>query len=305
MATWKKIITDADDSNYKNSNLVAGDLPLATTSAVGGISVGSGLSVTAGGELSADSQSGTVQTLSISGQTLSLSDNGGSVTLPDSDTQDLSISGREISLTNGGSVTVPSSNVTTDLSVATSTTTVTVESSDGTDATVPVATTSIGGVMSASMFDEHTANNAKVSCTESAVSSILAGLDENDTLYIGDSGNDADIHIRGDLTVSGTTTTVNTSTLDVADNLITLNSDVTGTPSESAGIVVERGTGANASINWAENADKWFLDYDGQKAPIAVVVEATTAPGSTDTTVQGAGNFWHDTNANVMYVQLD
>jgi hypothetical protein len=46
------------------------------------------------------------QDLSISGQTLSLT-NGGSVTLPDADTQDLSISGRTISLTDGGSVTVP------------------------------------------------------------------------------------------------------------------------------------------------------------------------------------------------------
>lgn len=61
------------------------------------------------GVLSADSQSGTVQTLSISGNTITLSDSGGSVTVPDLDTQDLSISGRTISLTNGGSVSVPAS----------------------------------------------------------------------------------------------------------------------------------------------------------------------------------------------------
>ena len=110
-ATWKRILTTGDDSNYKNSSIDAGDLPLATTSAVGGVSVGSGLSVSNAGVLTADSQSGTVQTLSLSGTSLSLSDGGGSVTLPDNDTQDLSISGRTISLTDGGSVTVPSSNV--------------------------------------------------------------------------------------------------------------------------------------------------------------------------------------------------
>ena len=47
------------------------------------------------------------QTLSLSGQTLSLSGGGGTVTIPDLDTQDLSISGNVISLTNGGSVTLP------------------------------------------------------------------------------------------------------------------------------------------------------------------------------------------------------
>ena len=108
-ATWKRLITTGDNSTYKNSNLVASDLPLATTSAVGGVSIGSGLSVNGSGVLSADSQSGTVQTLSISGNTITLSDSGGSVTVPDLDTQDLSISGRTISLTNGGSVSVPAS----------------------------------------------------------------------------------------------------------------------------------------------------------------------------------------------------
>jgi hypothetical protein len=49
----------------------------------------------------------TPQTLSVSGQTLTLSGGGGSVTLPDLDTQDLSLVGNVLSLTNGGSVTLP------------------------------------------------------------------------------------------------------------------------------------------------------------------------------------------------------
>ena len=46
------------------------------------------------------------QTLSISGQTLSIS-GGNSITLPDSDAQTLSVSGTSLSISNGNSVTVP------------------------------------------------------------------------------------------------------------------------------------------------------------------------------------------------------
>lgn len=49
------------------------------------------------------------QTLSRIGQTIALSGGGGSVTMPDLDTQDLSLVGNVLSLTNGGSVTLPTS----------------------------------------------------------------------------------------------------------------------------------------------------------------------------------------------------
>ena len=48
------------------------------------------------------------QTLSLVGNTVSLSGGGGSITVPDLDTQDLSLVGNVLSLTNGGSVTLPS-----------------------------------------------------------------------------------------------------------------------------------------------------------------------------------------------------
>ena len=89
-----------------------------------------------------------------------MSDSGGSVTVPDNDTQDLSISGRTISLTNGGSVSVPASNVTTNLAVTASANDFTIASSDGTDAQVPKATTSAGGAMGSGHV---TAINAQLS----------------------------------------------------------------------------------------------------------------------------------------------
>ena len=70
------------------------------------------------------------------------------------------------------------------------------------------------------------------------------------------------IVIDGDLTVSGTTTTVNTETILLADNIITLNSNATGSPTENAGIEVERGDSANAELRWNETTDKWQIEID-------------------------------------------
>ena len=71
-----------------------------------------------------------------------------------------------------------------------------------------------------------------------------------------------DVVITGDLTVNGTTTTVNSNTVEIGDSIITLNSDETGTPSQNAGIEIERGTATNQSLLWNESTDKWST-YDG------------------------------------------
>ena len=69
--------------------------------------------------------------------------------------------------------------------------------------------------------------------------------------------------VSGDLTVSGTTTTVNTETINLADNVITLNSNEAGTPSQNAGIEVERGTSTNVALQWNETSDVWEYTVDG------------------------------------------
>ena len=63
--------------------------------------------------------------------------------------------------------------------------------------------------------------------------------------------------IPGNLTVTGTTTTVDSTNVNIGDNIITLNSDETGVPSQNAGIEVERGTSANVSFIWNEANDYW------------------------------------------------
>lgn len=70
------------------------------------------------------------------------------------------------------------------------------------------------------------------------------------------------IVIDGNLTVGGTTTTVNTETILLADNIITLNSNATGSPTENAGIEVERGDSSNTELRWNETTDKWQIEID-------------------------------------------
>ena len=68
--------------------------------------------------------------------------------------------------------------------------------------------------------------------------------------------------VTGNLIVSGSTTYINTETLNIEDNIITLNSNVTGSPTGTAGIEVERGTETNSSILWTESLQGWDFSHD-------------------------------------------
>ena len=69
--------------------------------------------------------------------------------------------------------------------------------------------------------------------------------------------------ITGNLTVNGTATAIHTTNTTINDNIIVLNNDVTGTPSENAGVEVERGSSTNVAIRWNESTDKWQITNDG------------------------------------------
>jgi hypothetical protein len=71
--------------------------------------------------------------------------------------------------------------------------------------------------------------------------------------------NTGEVIIAGDLTVQGTTTSVNSNEVNIGDSIILLNSDETGTPSQNGGIEIERGTSANKSFVWNEADDAWDL----------------------------------------------
>jgi len=63
--------------------------------------------------------------------------------------------------------------------------------------------------------------------------------------------------ITGNLTVNGTTTTVSTTNTVVSDTLLELGNGTSGSPSNDAGIVIERGSSDNAFIGYDESADKF------------------------------------------------
>lgn len=73
----------------------------------------------------------------------------------------------------------------------------------------------------------------------------------------GDGIPNGQVVIKGDLRVDGTTTTLNTTELTVEDNIVILNSNVTGTPSVDAGIEVERGILTNVRFLWDESEFYW------------------------------------------------
>ena len=65
--------------------------------------------------------------------------------------------------------------------------------------------------------------------------------------------------ITGNLTVNGTTTSLQTTNSSIKDALIELGNGTSGSPSNDAGLVIERGSSANAFIGWDESADKFIV----------------------------------------------
>ena len=69
--------------------------------------------------------------------------------------------------------------------------------------------------------------------------------------------------VGGNLTINGTTTTISSNTLAIGDNIIVLNTDVSGSPSQNAGVEIERGSSTNVDIRWNETTDRWEFTNDG------------------------------------------
>ena len=110
-----------------------------------------------------------------------------------------------------------------------------------------------------------------------------------DPAAVGD--NTGTVVIAGNLTVNGTTTTVNSNTVNIGDNILVLNSDETGTPSQNAGIEIERGTSTNVSLRFNETTDTWQFTNDG-----TTYNDLGTSDIVNDTTPQLGGNL--DINSN-------
>ena len=113
-----------------------------------------------------------------------------------------------------------------------------------------------------------------------------------------------DVNITGNLTVSGGTTYANTTTVNLGDNIITLNADLpqSSQPTENAGIEIDRGIQPNSQFLWVESSLKWSANNGNTSFFIGaesdgIYANAAYAAANTAATSAGAGSLY----ANAAY----
>jgi hypothetical protein len=141
-------------------------------------------------------------------------------------------------------------------------------------ATKTYVDTAIGNISTSTL----TQGNSNIQVVDSGTGTVTVTVDGSTALTVDANG----VVVAGNFTVSGTTTSVNSNTINLADNIITLNSDATGAPTQNAGVEVKRGDEANVQLRWNEGTDKWTFTNDGAVYyPVAV---------GTDDLAEGATN---------------
>jgi hypothetical protein len=101
-----------------------------------------------------------------------------------------------------------------------------------------------------------TANEVTVSPNSGESAAVTIGLPDDVTIT-------NDLLVGGNLNVTGTINSVNTTQVNIVDNKINLNTNFIGIPLADAGIRVERGTSDDVEILWNETSDKWTLTNNG------------------------------------------
>jgi hypothetical protein len=137
--------------------------------------------------------------------------------------------------------------------------------------------------------------------TSSNASSIYLSITNASSTYLPKSGGsiNGSLIIDGNLTVSGSTTYLNVNELNIEDNLIVLNYGVSGSPSLSAGIEIERGTSPNVSIQWNESNDRWEFTKDGsnfKELGSGAVLYQSASPNAVALGLE-VGSVWIDSDA--------
>ena len=108
--------------------------------------------------------------------------------------------------------------------------------------------------------------------TIAGISDLTAGsiniagnvIKSNDSTVVEIGGGDGlsvagNLTVAGNMTVTGTTTTLSSTNTVISDKLYELANGTTGTPSGDAGIIIERGSSANAFIGFDESADEFSV----------------------------------------------
>jgi len=97
-----------------------------------------------------------------------------------------------------------------------------------------------------------TTNEIEVSGSGSETAAVTIGLPDDVSIS-------NDLTVAGNLTVNGDLTYLDTTNLKIEDNLFELNSNLTGTPVNDSGMLINRGSSDNAVFIWDESADKFTL----------------------------------------------
>ena len=124
-------------------------------------------------------------------------------------------------------------------------------------------------------------NTAVDNVSKANLITVMGTLNGDDTLNIGDADDDTTVVIRGNLQVDGTTTTIDSNTVNIGDNIIKLNADWASdtAPTQDAGIQVNRGSAAYKEFKWDETNDRWTVGSETMVA--GTFVGALTGNAST------------------------
>lgn len=226
------------------STTISTDLDIATDSGTDTVSLLSETLTVSGGEgIDTSISAGTI---TISGEDASDTNKG----IASFDSTDFSVTNGHVSLAKDPVITlsgdVAGSATMTNLGDVTITTTVQPNSvALGTDTTGNYVATITG-----------TANEITVTGSGSESAAVTIGLPDDVTV----SGN---LTVNGNLDVQGSINSISTTEVNIIDNKVVLNSNVTGAPSADAGLKVERGTSDDVEILWNETSDQWQLTNDG------------------------------------------
>jgi len=121
--------------------------------------------------------------------------------------------------------------------------------------------------------NEDTALQARITANNTLITELETRRAANlvSATFTGQVNMSDDLVVTGNLTVNGTTTTINTTNLDVDDTMIMLANGTTGSPANDVGILFNRGNQGNAAIFYDESAKTFkFSDTKDPKSNTAL-----------------------------------
>ena len=140
------------------------------------------------------------------------------------------------------------------------------------------------------------------------VGNDIKGSAGNTCITLGTGSGSNGVTVAGDLTVSGTTTTVNSSELAVADKIIHVaNGSNSATNATGAGLSVDTNNSTQVpALSWNNGGalSGWAVQGEGvaEKHPIAIMKQGTASIGSSDDS-SGVGSFYFETDAADLWIR--